>query len=287
MSRTVHPNEATLTIGDVAMRTGVAIATLRAWEMRYGFPEPVRLQNGHRRYRPSDVERVRQVDQQRRQGVRLHDAVARSRTPARHSSIFAALRAEHPQLDTHRLSKRAMLAISHAIEDECCAVAAKPVLIGAFQTERFYERARARWHDLARTAAFAAVLADFPTTRRSRGGPREVALAVGDPMRREWAVVCDAPGASAVLVGWETPGQSQVPDTRRRFEAMWSADPHVVRDAARVGIQLVSASAGREHVARQERPITEAELSPILDDHREALQRTTALTNRMIAALDA
>ena len=32
------------------------------------------------------------------------------------------------------------------------------------------------------------------------------------PMRREWAVVCDAPDYPAMLTAWELPGQSTVPD---------------------------------------------------------------------------
>ena len=44
-----------LRIRDVVERTGVGEATLRAWEQRYGFPEPERLPSGHRRYRESDV----------------------------------------------------------------------------------------------------------------------------------------------------------------------------------------------------------------------------------------
>lgn len=279
MSRTLPPDDATLTIGDVAARTGISIATLRAWEHRYGFPEPVRLENGHRRYRPSDVDRVQQISQHRSQGLAMPEAISRTRTPAR-ASIYAALRAECPQLAPHRLTKRAMLAVSRAIEDECCAAGARPVLIGAFQTERFYAQSRSRWRDLARTAAFVAVMADFPTSRRTRSGVIEVALAKADTMRREWAVVCDAPGAAAVLAGWEAPGQAGVPQARRRFEAVWSADPRVVRQAARTALELVSAGAGRE------RSITEAQLPPLTSSPLDDLDRTTALVNRTIAELD-
>lgn len=50
---------AALRIGEVARRTGVAVATLRAWERRYGLLEPERTEGGHRLYREADVERVR------------------------------------------------------------------------------------------------------------------------------------------------------------------------------------------------------------------------------------
>lgn len=53
--------EAGLPIGEVARRSGVQEATLRAWERRYGLLEPERTEGGHRRYRTADVDRVRRV----------------------------------------------------------------------------------------------------------------------------------------------------------------------------------------------------------------------------------
>ena len=49
---------ATMSIGEVARRTGVTVPTLRAWEHRYGLLVPVRTAGGHRRYREEDVQRV-------------------------------------------------------------------------------------------------------------------------------------------------------------------------------------------------------------------------------------
>jgi DNA-binding transcriptional MerR regulator len=49
---------ATMSIGEVARRTGVTVPTLRAWERRYGLLLPVRTAGGHRRYREEDVRRV-------------------------------------------------------------------------------------------------------------------------------------------------------------------------------------------------------------------------------------
>ena len=48
----------TMSIGEVARRTGVTVPTLRAWERRYGLLVPVRTAGGHRRYRGEDVQRV-------------------------------------------------------------------------------------------------------------------------------------------------------------------------------------------------------------------------------------
>ena len=55
------PVGAVLRIGELARRTGVPVATLRAWESRYGLLEPVRTEGGHRLYREEDVRRVAAV----------------------------------------------------------------------------------------------------------------------------------------------------------------------------------------------------------------------------------
>ena len=43
-----------LRMRDVVERAGIGEATLRAWESRYGFPDPERLASGHRRYDERD-----------------------------------------------------------------------------------------------------------------------------------------------------------------------------------------------------------------------------------------
>jgi methylmalonyl-CoA mutase cobalamin-binding subunit/DNA-binding transcriptional MerR regulator len=54
-------NNALLSIGGLSRVSGIGVETLRNWERRYGFPAPVRLDSGHRRY-PSDmVARLRLV----------------------------------------------------------------------------------------------------------------------------------------------------------------------------------------------------------------------------------
>ena len=45
-------------IGALARRLGVAPATLRDWERRYGIGPGGRSAGGHRRYRPADIARI-------------------------------------------------------------------------------------------------------------------------------------------------------------------------------------------------------------------------------------
>lgn len=236
VSQDARPGEgAQLTIGDLADRTGVAAATLRMWEQRHGFPEPHRLPSGHRRYRQADVEEIVRVVGLRDAGVRLDLAIRQARAAGEPGvpSVYAHLRERHPQIATHRLTKRTLLGLSWAIEDEFCAKADRADVFGAFQREQFYARAEARWTEIAQLARSTTVLADFAVSDTS-SSPAKVALPAGAPMRREWAVVCDAPDLPVVLTAWELPGQRDVPDRERVFESMWSVDPAAVHDAARV-----------------------------------------------------
>jgi hypothetical protein len=61
----------TLTIGELAERTGVAAGTLRMWERRYGFPRPRRSSSGHRRYSSADATLVERVLRHRAAGLSL------------------------------------------------------------------------------------------------------------------------------------------------------------------------------------------------------------------------
>lgn len=237
---------AALTIGDLAERTGLSPAVLRMWETRHGFPEPRRLASGHRRYTDDDVELVRQVLRRKDAGIRLEVAIAEASAtkPPTAPSIYAELRRRHPNLVTHRLRKSTLIALSWAIEDECCAVADTPVLFGAFQRGDFFEPSAPRWNELSRVARSAIVFADhWEGTADDAVGPVRATLSADAPMRREWAVVCDALDSTACLSAWELPGQTDVPDRQRIFEALWTVDPVAVRDAARVAAR-VAADAG-------------------------------------------
>jgi DNA-binding transcriptional MerR regulator len=65
-----------LRIGAVARRTGVAVATLRAWERRYDLLLPGRTEGGHRLYSEQDVARVLAVLRLTAQGWSVSAAAA-------------------------------------------------------------------------------------------------------------------------------------------------------------------------------------------------------------------
>jgi MerR family transcriptional regulator, light-induced transcriptional regulator len=230
-----------LTTTQLAERTGVPAATLRMWEARHGFPVPIRLPGGHRRYTESDVEMVRDVIRRREQGLSLAAAIRRAigevDTP---SSIFAGLAQRRPDLQPMTLAKPAMLALSRAIEDEHCARGSAGVVIGSFQRAGFYQNSERRWEELARTARIAVALADFDELFQRPGRAIEVPVPREDPLAREWAVVFHAPGTSACLAGWEIPEPAEEPpDRERRFEVLWSPEPEVAFAAASVAVDLI------------------------------------------------
>lgn len=223
----------------------MSTATIRMWETRHGFPRPERLDSGHRRYAETDVTALAHVVRRRDAGVRVDAAIAEARAGLRPTSpsVFAELRRRHPGLGVQWLRKPTLLALSWAIEDEFIARANRAHVFGAFQHERRYLASEPRWNELARAAGSAFVFADFPSgtaSPPSRGGPARVHLGPDAPMRREWAVVCDSADLPVALTAWELPGQDDVPERERVFEACWTAEPVAVRDAARVCVRIAA-----------------------------------------------
>jgi DICT domain-containing protein len=290
---TANPRPAQgLTIGDLARRTGLTTATLRAWEARHGFPRPRRLEGGHRRYDERDVAVVQQVLRRRGAGVRLETAIADATAApgTAVASVFAELRRIQPHLAPQRLRKSTLLGLTWAIEDECCARAQRPALFAAFQHERFFRRAEARWTELARTSRSTVVFADFPgrpaadavdaaDAAGAADGATLVHLPAEAPLRREWSLVCDAPDHPAALAAWELPGQVGVRDGDRMFESVWTLEPRAVRTAARTCADLADRLA----------PGLALDLGDIEDSPADAsddLRAATTMFARLLSYLD-
>lgn len=270
-----------LAIKDVAEQTGVAAGTIRMWEQRYGFPEPGRTASGYRVYTEDDVAALKRVVAYRDRGLSVPAALERARAlegTTDRPSIFAALLAADAPVRPNPLRRPTLIALSRAIEEEAIARAAGPVVIGAFQSEPNYRAVEHRWRRLARVADAVGVFASFEAARIAGDDePAEIPVGAGDALGHEWAVIVDAPGFSACLVGWEKPDLGP----ERTFEAIWTLDPAVVRRAAQVGATL----------AAREAPEWSERLLELLADRPLAVENPTpgltALTNRTIAYLDA
>jgi DICT domain-containing protein len=234
-----------LAISDVAQRTGLAAGTIRMWEQRYGFPEPRRASSGYRRYAPEDVETLRRVLAYRRRGLSIRAAIDRARETGGASdrpSLYAAVATTEHGARPQVLRRSTLEALSRAIEHETLALAAAPILVGAFQRERFYRAVEPRWRRLAAHADAAVVFADFPAARRPDGGAVELPIDAADALGNEWAVIVDAPGFAASLLAWEQPGRAgDDGGDERRFETIWTLDPLAARRAARTAAAMAGA----------------------------------------------
>jgi MerR family transcriptional regulator, light-induced transcriptional regulator len=280
---TAPSDPTSLSISEFTYRTGVPPATLRTWEARYGFPQPLRRPGGHRRYDEAAVASVEDVLRHRASGLSMEAAIQRAVHAGSTDvgSVFADIRRRYPNLVPQLLSKPLMLAISRAIEDECCAQATEPILFASFQRERFYRASQARWAELGRTARSAVVFADFLKPAGRDAVPLEIAAPANAPLHREWMIVCDARDYPACLAGWERPGQQQATGSQRRFEALWTVDPQAVRDAARTCARL--AHAYRDDAQDQSWPELDEPAPPPSSD----LRRASSLMNRMLGYLEA
>lgn len=279
---TTPDDETLLTIGELAGHTGLTPQQVRMWETRYGFPEPIRLPSGHRRYTGAHVRAVQRVLHERDRGMRLEQAIEsaqRAEDVTFTGSVYAALAQRHPDLASYTLTKRTLLALSWAIEDEATATASHGVLVGTFQRGRYFGKSRSRWQELARTARSSLAMADFPE-HDDDSRPALVALPLHSPLLREWIVVHDSPTLAAALVAWELPGQEGVADHERLFEAQWSVEGRIVRDAAVVSAQ---AAAGLGSGAAR---VTLAALEEMPSPATASLATTNAVFNRMVAYTD-
>ena len=270
-----------LAIKDLAAQTGVAAGTIRMWEQRYGFPEPARTPAGYRVYTEEDVVALRRVVAYRSRGLSVPAALDRARSlegSTDRPSIFAALASGETPVRPQKLRRQTLIALSRAIEEEAMARAAGPVVIGAFQDEANYRAVEHRYRRLAHVADAVGAFATFPAVHvGGEDEPAEIPITTADALGHEWAVIVDAPGYAACLVGWETPSRSG----ERVFEAVWTMDAAVVRRAAQVGAALAARTA----------PEWSERLLAILADRPLAVEAPvpglTALTNRMIGYLDA
>ena len=222
-----------LGIGDLARRTGLTPQVIRAWETRFGFPQPRRTPSGRRVYDPGDIDRIARVLTLKESGSRLAQAIARvvqqGDADGRDLSVYGELRRQLPHLESRLMRREVLVAISRAIEDEALARAVRPLVFGAFQREEFYLQSAPHWQELARTAEACVVFADFAVPLDPDARPIRVPIDRDSPLLREWAVVVRSTDFSTVLAAWEVPGSGAHGD--RMFETIFSFEPDAVRVA--------------------------------------------------------
>ncbi len=72
----IRDDESAYSIGYLSRACGVPSETIRTWERRYGYPVPIRLESGHRRYTADTIERLCLVREAIGAGVRPRRALA-------------------------------------------------------------------------------------------------------------------------------------------------------------------------------------------------------------------
>jgi MerR family transcriptional regulator, light-induced transcriptional regulator len=65
-----------LSISAAERATGISKHTLRIWERRYGFPQPLRNASGRRVYPPEQIQRLREIKRLRDSGFRPSKIIA-------------------------------------------------------------------------------------------------------------------------------------------------------------------------------------------------------------------
>ncbi|MGH3873246.1 MAG: MerR family transcriptional regulator [Pseudonocardiaceae bacterium] len=103
------PDAPTYPAGWVARRLGIAPATLRIWQYRYGVGPTTRTAGGHSRYSPTDVTRLKRIRQLVLAGVPVAQAARMSADPQSEPPLTAPDVTE----PTHRRGGGRVLAVDH------------------------------------------------------------------------------------------------------------------------------------------------------------------------------
>jgi len=81
-------DEALYNIGVVSRMTGISMATLRAWERRYDFPQSERTDGGHRLYTERDILRLRWVKERIDNGMQTAQSINALRHQEKTGNLF-------------------------------------------------------------------------------------------------------------------------------------------------------------------------------------------------------
>lgn len=161
-------------------------------------------------------------------------------------SPFDAVRRRYPDIPGTVYSKRTLIDLSHAMEDQALLAADHPIVLATFQTARFVAPELERYRLLARQSPLTVMFARAASSDvdAKRDGVIPVDLAPDDPLCDEWHVVVMAHNFMALLLCREVGGSPRrLPDPRadldRQFESLWTFEPDVVRYAATLFLKRV------------------------------------------------
>ncbi|RCJ34735.1 histidine kinase [Nostoc minutum NIES-26] len=158
------------------------------------------------------------------------------------NSLLQDLRQAVPHLKTQIYFKSSLTALSHAIEDLVLAGSDKPLVIANFQQERFYRQEIPRYQKIAQHTDQVYVLAAPETDFGVASDPCiTIPFAPDDELAQEWHLVVVGQQYSACLVCQEyaSPLDSASLDQARQFKGIWTFDPQVSLQAARLLLERI------------------------------------------------
>lgn len=212
-----EPLELTYPLRTAARLTGLSPEVLRAWERRYGAVDPLRTSGGTRRYRASDLERLRllkaAVDAGHRIGqvAKLDTAALRERSepdPVATNTTVDAILTSLERLDADEARRLLGLQLSALGPSAFAREVAVPLLREIGERWRRDETGIASEH-LASSIIRSQLAIAMNPTALSRLGPR-IVFATPEGERHDLglqmaAVIALAAGASPVYLGPELP----------------------------------------------------------------------------------
>lgn len=186
------------------------------------------------------------------------------------SSLYASLARYAPGGAAVDYDRSAMIALSHAIEDEA-ASAEDGVLVAFFQQERRLRAELERYLTFGpRLRAVYIGAAHLPAALCGQASIIPIELRPGDPLRDEWAVILFSPHGGALLTTVETRASGS---GHRRYRGFWSYDPAALAAASGVVCHLLA-----------ERGLPDVRI-PAINGSPANWRSTQRLASRMVSAL--
>ncbi len=105
-------------INAVAEATGLSTASLRAWERRYGIPNPTRGDSGYRLYTEADIDQVKRMVELGDQGVAPSEAARIVRAEARQAAAIPVDDAPMLDTDAYKAMVSRLIAAAEALDQE-------------------------------------------------------------------------------------------------------------------------------------------------------------------------
>ena len=198
-------------------------------------------------------------------------------------SVVSQLLKFFPDWRPQMYFKSSLTALSHAMEDRVLAGSDAPLVIASFQRERFYRQEAHRYQRIAAKSDQVYVLAAPEADFTNKSDVYEtIAFDSTDSLSQEWHLIVIGKNYISCLVCEEKSATAPhtkatlAMDTSRRFEGIWTFDPHVSLKAADLILEKILsyrpelnqkiAQAREEYLSLTDFPTKSSETSPQLGD---------------------